>query len=69
MAWIPCLVLPTADNRSASLGDPDVDDYLQFVAARAPRRGARWCFKNSSTSRVVTIDGSLGTTVKNTLRS
>jgi hypothetical protein len=34
-----------------------------------PRRGALCCFKNVSTSRVLTSAGSLGTTVKKTFKS
>lgn len=35
MDWMPCLIEPANDGEAPSLGDPDVDDYLQFVAARA----------------------------------
>ncbi|HVK43354.1 MAG TPA: tyrosine-type recombinase/integrase [Micropruina sp.] len=36
MPWTPCLVRPAAgDDAVLSLGHPDVDDYLRFVAVRA----------------------------------
>jgi len=37
MLWIPCLVRSTGPDGEvrASLGDPLVDDYLRFVAARS----------------------------------
>src|SRR6188768_2481128 len=36
MSWSPCLVrMPTQPSPMAALGQPDVDDYLAFVAARA----------------------------------
>lgn len=34
MSWTPCPVNPVP-GKVPSLGHPDVDDYLQFVAARA----------------------------------
>ena len=34
LQWMPCLVW-SADDGLPSLGHPDVDDYLRFVAARA----------------------------------
>ena len=35
MDWMPCLIPPTSTEDVPSLGQPDVDDYLRFVAARA----------------------------------
>lgn len=36
MPWTPCLVRPAAGgDAELSLGHPDVDDYLRFVAVRA----------------------------------
>ncbi len=35
MRWTPCLTRPGSDAGPVVLGHPDVDDYLQFVAARA----------------------------------
>jgi len=45
MLWTPCLVRSSGPDGEvrASLGDPLVDDYLRFVAARSlpeVRRGA-----------------------------
>ena len=35
MPWTPCLISNPVPGRVPSLGHPDVDDYLEFVAARA----------------------------------
>jgi len=35
MYWMPCLIPPKTPTDVPSLGQPDVDDYLRFVAARA----------------------------------
>ena len=35
MDWTPCLTGAANQGEAPSLGQPDVDDYLQFVAARA----------------------------------
>jgi integrase/recombinase XerD len=35
MHWMPCLIRSASPTCPPSLGHPDVDDYLQFVAARA----------------------------------
>lgn len=35
MTWVPCLVRAEEERLSVRLGHPDVDDYLEFVAARA----------------------------------
>lgn len=37
MDWMPCLLDPQDNGDAPSLGQPDVDDYLRFVAARARR--------------------------------
>lgn len=35
MEWMPCLIRPSGEVTVPSLGHPDVDDYLRFVASRA----------------------------------
>lgn len=35
MNWMPCLIPPKTPADAPSLGQPDVDDYLRVVAARA----------------------------------
>jgi integrase/recombinase XerD len=35
MQWTPCLIRSASDVSPPLLGHPDLDDYLQFVAARA----------------------------------